>query len=426
MNLDLSQISRQISASRRLERVVVINDSSIARGGATALALLSANLLSERNIPVSFITGDVGIGAELPGGGIDQVTLGGRRLMEERRMRAVVSGIYNRPARDLLARWISENDNPGTVYHLHGWSKILSPAIVEALRPVAARTVLHAHDFFLACPNGGFVDYRDGSVCTRQPLSLNCLSTNCDKRSYGQKLWRVMRQVALHRLLAGAHWAQVVVIHERMIAGLKTARLPADGMTAVRNPTAPLTEERVNVEENSEFLFVGRVETEKGVTDAIAAAGRAEVPLRVVGDGPLLARLVEAFPEVTFDGWLTRSELALRLKRARVLVMPSRYPEPYGLVAAEAARAGVPAILSRTAFLSDEFESLGIGKSCDTADIGALTSAMRAFRDMPREEIREMSRLAQHSAGEVSTTPEEWIAKLIGIYSDVVDAAASN
>ena len=41
-------------------KVVIINDVSVARGGATALALLEARLLSERGVVVTFATGDGG------------------------------------------------------------------------------------------------------------------------------------------------------------------------------------------------------------------------------------------------------------------------------------------------------------------------------------------------------------------------------
>lgn len=47
--------------------------------------------------------------------------------------------------------------------------------------------------------------------------------------------------------------------------------------------------------------------------------------------------------------------------------MASRYPEPFGLVAAEASMSGLPVILSDTAFLAEEVEKLGSVFRCPNA-----------------------------------------------------------
>ncbi|WP_283180096.1 hypothetical protein [Gemmobacter sp. 24YEA27] len=86
---------------------------------------------------------------------------------------------------------------------------------MAALRPVAGRVVLHAHDYFLACPNGAFFDYRAGVTCDLSPMSLGCVTCNCDKRSAAQKLWRVARQAVQNRAVSRMlPEATVVLLHE--------------------------------------------------------------------------------------------------------------------------------------------------------------------------------------------------------------------
>ena len=413
-----------MSAGGRLSRVVIVNDASVARGGATGLAVLSARLLRERGVPVTFVAGDDGAGEGLSALGVELVTVGGRPLLEEGRAKAMLRGIRNEAARGTLAGWVRERDDPGTVYHLHGWSKILSPAIFDALRPVASRTVLHAHDFFLACPNGGYMDYRRGAPCPLRPMSARCVATHCDKRSYAQKLWRVARQAALLRALdKAAPWAGLLMIHERMGPYLARAGYPEGLLRTLRNPVEPFTAERVRAEDNAEFLFVGRLEPEKGVEDAVAAAERAGVPLRVVGDGPLREALARRHPSVAFEGWRTREEIAAIVPRARAVVMPTRYPEPYGLVAAEASRSGAPVILARTAFLGGDVLRHGIGLTCDTRDVARFAEAMARLRDMPRDEVRAMSERAFSDGARLSTTPAEWIDRLAALYAGAVEGA---
>lgn len=408
----------------RVERVVIVNDASTAWGGATGLALLSAQLLTARGIPVTFVAGDQGDGDVLAALGVDVVAVGGRGLVNEPRLRAATRGIYNTTARDQLADWIRDHDGPGVVYHLHGWSKILSPAIFDALKPVARRTVIHAHDFFLACPNGGFMDYRQNTPCARTPLAFECLKTNCDKRSYGQKLWRVGRQGMLSPRLIGVPWSRIVMIHGRMAPYLERAGLDPALLAELPNPTEPICRDRVPVEGNGDFLFIGRVEPEKGIEDAIAAAQLAGIRLRVVGEGPLRVPLAERHPDVDFLGWKSRDEMAGILAGARALIMPSRYPEPYGLVAAEAARSGLPVILAETAFLGPDFVRLGIGLCCDCRDPDELAAAIIQIRDMAPDRIREMSLRARRDADLVSTTPEAWIDGLLDHYARAVHDAS--
>src|SRR5208283_2222892 len=98
-------------------------------------------------------TGDSGENARLSQVGATMVALGEQRLMDAGFRTVWLRGLYNRKASTALSHWIARNDDPDTVYHVHGWSQILSPSIFAGLSPVISRTIVTAHDFFLACPN---------------------------------------------------------------------------------------------------------------------------------------------------------------------------------------------------------------------------------------------------------------------------------
>ncbi|GGL77383.1 glycosyltransferase family 4 protein [Wenxinia marina] len=405
----------------RRPRLVVVNDATVARGGATGLALLQARLAAARGLEVVYFAGDRGAPAEFARHGITCLSAGGDELAKSAPLTAGTRGLYNRAARDLVRETVAATDTPHTVYHVHSFSKTLSPSIFSALRPVAHRTFVHAHDFFLACPNGGFMDYRRMKPCERVPLSLDCLGTNCDKRSYAQKLWRVARQDVLHRTMPrDAPWAGIVLLHPAMAPYMERAGYPPARLRTLRNPARALRPGRVEAERKDLFVFVGRVEAEKGVTELIGAAASAGVPLRVIGDGPLLPRLKAAHPEVDFSGWIDRDRIGEAIADARALVMPSRYPEPFGLVAAEASMSGLPVILSETALLAREVEGHGVGMTCDTRDPIAFASALRRMADLPPGDVAAMSRRGASGAAGLCTTPEEWIDGQIAMWSAAI------
>lgn len=409
----------------RPDRVVVINDASVARGGATGLALLSAQLLRRRGLSVTFVCGDAGEAAALTALGIDVVALGAARLLDARRSVAMVNGVWNRAAHQVISRMVFECDTPRTVYHVHGWAQILSPALFAALRPVAPRVITHAHDMFLGCPNGAYMDFRRDTVCDRVPLSVPCVATNCDSRSYAHKLWRVGRHVALqYGFDQRLGWGPVAMIHPAMRVLLERAGLPPHRLVTLRNPASPWRAERIRAEANRGVVFVGRLETGKAVDRLAEAAASTDTPLTIIGDGTQRDQLQARFPQATFCGWLDREAIWRRAAAARALVMPTLLPEPFGLVAAEASLSGLPVILSDRALLAAEVRAGGLGLSYAAADPAGLANALRRLNDMEDAEVARISERGFGRAAPLCSTPEGWIDEMLALYAGQLSVGA--
>jgi glycosyltransferase involved in cell wall biosynthesis len=111
------------------------------------------------------------------------------------------------------------------------------------------------------------------------------------------------------------------------------------------------------------------------------------------GEGSALRELAEQLPEVAFDGWQPRSGIAGLIKSARMLVVPSQYPEPFGLVIMESLASGIPMILPHSALLKAEVTDQEIGMACDTGSIDELAQVIQSS-GMDDEKIACMSRRA--------------------------------
>jgi glycosyltransferase involved in cell wall biosynthesis len=400
-----------------IDRVVVLNDVCSARGGATGLALASVRALRALGTPVTFICGDGGENPELRDLGVEIVALSQALLLDAGARRALVRGLYNRRTVDVVGEWIRTNDTAGTVYHVHTWAKILSPSLFRALRPVADRLFISAHDFFLTCPNGGYVFYDTGKPCQLQPMSLACVTASCDRRNYGHKLWRVARQAIREAVFDLRETnPSVLAIHDGMRPGLERGGVPPGRISVLRNPIRPFTTQRINAELNREFVFIGRLDAEKGPDLAARAARLAGVPLRIIGDGRMRPELERDHPEVLFSGHQSPEAIGRLVASARALVMPSRYPEPFGLVAGEALWSGLPVILGNTALIAGEIVDRGAGLSCDPRDEAALAGAMRQLSDSDAD-TKRMSVRAFSATRDLGNTPTDWIQALIAAYS---------
>ncbi len=404
--------------SPRIDRVVVISDDLEVGGGAASIAAASIRQLRARGVPVTVLLG--GGTPPIPAGRDEPVMLGGRNLLEGGRARAALRGLYDGQVRARLSDWIAEHDTPGTLYHMHNWHKVLSPSCFVALRPVADRLVLSAHDFFLVCPNGGYFDFRRRKVCDLAPLSLRCLAANCDKRHFGHKLWRVARHLARERLFDfAASPATVLAVHEGMAPLLERGGVPGDAIRVLRNPVTPWLTRRVEAERNRSLLYVGRLELDKGVDTLAIAARRIGAKLTIVGEGPLRGALRELCPDAELLGRLQPEAIGAVAKAARAVVLPTRVRETFGLVAMEAAKSGLPVVSSSSALITEELVAIGAGLDCPPDDADTLAGRLARLLEDDAA-VEAMSRRAFAAAPGLAPSEGEWGSLLVELYRDIL------
>jgi glycogen(starch) synthase len=144
---------------------------------------------------------------------------------------------------------------------------------------------------------------------------------------------------------------------------------------------------RPDIPRDRAVVFVGRLVSTKGVPDLLAALARLGTAglrpdLTVVGSGPeegALRRQAEALciaEQVTFAGPLRGEALARCLARHRVLCVPSRWNEPFGVVALEGMACGCIVVGSRGGGLKD---AIGPGGSTfPNGDVAALANCLTA------------------------------------------------
>lgn len=403
-------------ALQKIDRVVVISDDSVQSGGAAGVALASVRLLCQRGVNVTLLTGDAGKNRELAATGAEIIALDAANIMQGNRALAAARGLYSGQARSFLANWIEANDTPRTIYHLHNWHKVLSPSAFMPLRRVAARLLLTAHDYFLVCPNGGYSHFPRDAPCDLTPLGLRCLATSCDKRHYAHKLWRVARQCVRATVFdLNTMPATIIAVHEGMISHLERGGINRGTIRVVRNPVSPWTTSRVAAERNRKVFYVGRLEADKGVDVLARVCAGIGAPLTIIGDGPLAASLVRNVGGIEMLGRLTASEIAKELEHARLLVMPTRCRETFGLVAAEALMSGVPVIASDLAPIAEDIVRLGVGAACSPGDEVALAAQIAKFM-ADDAAIETMSRRAFDLCGELAPPPSQWCDELLALY----------
>lgn len=334
-----------------------MNDHANLNGGSARVALLSAAGLARAGHAVTVFAAVPGAGSgELAGARI--VCTGQHDIASDPvRLRAVVQGLWNAPARLAMRRVLDGMDRRRTVVHLHGWTKALSSSVILEVVRRRFALVLTLHDYFVACPNGGFFDYPRLQACTLQPLGLRCVATNCDARSYPQKLWRVARQAVQQRAARFPAAVRDFITISDASERLLRPHLPAGArLHRVRNPVDVRRGPPADVRRNEGFVYVGRLSPEKGPLLLARAGLGIPAPLSFVGDGPLREAVVHHNPGAAMAGWLAPEQVRAAVHGARALVLPSLWHETQGLVVAEAAALGVPAIVPQDCAASESVE----------------------------------------------------------------------
>jgi len=369
--------------------IVVVSDFAHVEGGNSAVALSSAIGLADAGHRVILLSAVSPIDPAVQKSVFRVVCTSQHAIADDPlRMGALVQGLWNSKAGRAMGDVLGNLDPHQTVVHVHGWTKALSSSVIRAALTRKFKVICTLHDYFSACPNGSFFNYATNTICELQPLSGSCITSQCDRRHYGQKLWRVVRQVVQNRL-GGLpreirHFIVVSPFSERI---LKPFLSPDSHIYHVQNPVQVSYEDPVDVEANSVFVMVGRIAQEKGPQLFAEAASQVGCEAVFIGDGDQRADVLRRCPTARMLGWLSREEVTAQLKHARALVFPSLLYETEGLAVSEAAALGIPAIVSDASAASASVMDGVTGLWFKAGDSGDLARKMLTISDSQRASV---------------------------------------
>lgn len=184
--------------------------------------------------------------------------------------------------------------------------------------------------------------------------------------------------------------------------------------------------EMPSVSQNKELVFLGRLVSDKGLDLLLEALAKLKArsltpSLTVIGTGPEekplkeLATRLGINTQVHFVGEKTGKQLAKALNQHKILVVPSRWREPFGLAALEGIACGCVAIGSNQGGLKEAIGKCGL--TFPNNDAEALTEKLYTILSNARllKELREdrEKHLARHKKRRVAKQYIELLESIV-------------
>lgn len=279
------------------------------------------------------------------------------------------------------------------------------------------------------CPGEGKYYRRQETAC-RRPFGPYCLIAPFLHQCGTQ---RPLQILAHYRTVAD--WLIASKLLTRLITGsnymrreLETAGIP--GAKIVVNPLGVemrFANGDATIADRPRVLFCGRLHAQKGVDHLIRALQWVGPPctVEIIGEGPEkqqllgLAERLGGPHQIEFIDWIEPKALEERMQRAELLVMPSRWPEPFGLAGLEAMRFGVPVIAYQVGGILQWLKDGNNGLVVPPSDVQQL--GMSIHRVLTDSDLRlKLRRGARATARELSL--DGHVQSLRTIYRDAVGA----
>jgi len=334
--------------------------------------------------------------------------------------------VYNREAQRKLEALIAETQPD--VAHVHGVYHHLSPAVLPVLKQAGLPVVFTLHEYKILCPGYLFLDGK-GRVCEKcaGKAFWHAAVNRCFRGSFaGGALVAVESYV--HSWL-GSYRKNVDRFHSpsrflrsKMIqygwSGDKIDWLPY---------TLAVSEYEPNYAPGDYFVFVGRLQREKGIQVLIEAMRHVRHgKLVVIGTGPLEEALKKRAQElglynVEFAGYQSGERLRKLVAGARFTVVPSVVYDNSPLTIYESFSLGKPVVGARIGGIPELIDPGVDGELCEPGDSQGLAEAISEMWNRGAQ-LEQMGKRAREKA-ERLFEPEQHYRKLMAIYEKASDGS---
>ena len=302
-----------------------------------------------------------------------------RNISKIQKVPMALNIIYDRRTARGFNRFLEATDCD--IVHAHNIYGGLTTSILDIAQKKGVPVVMTLHDYKLICP--AYLMLNRGSVCEdcRNRQFIYCLLKTCYKESLTASGVYCIESY-LNKWLHKYDTIRYFICPSKF-----SLRKHADhGINRERLLYIPnfvnCAEHEPSYKEGSYALFVGRLSKEKGILTLLNAAEYLDIPIRIVGDGPLKAEYEDyvaghKINHVIFEGYKSGDDLKRLYENAAFLVIPSECYENAPMTILEAYSYGKSVIGSRIGGIPEMIEPGRTGLLFTPGDADELAECLR-------------------------------------------------
>jgi glycosyltransferase involved in cell wall biosynthesis len=341
-------------------------------------------------------------------------------------LKASLQTLYSGTARQAIARLLDEQ--PVDLVHLHSYFKRLTPAILPELRRRNIPVVQTLHEYRAVCAISTL--YRDNKVCTecKDRRYRNVIRHRCAGGSLVRSVWNYAEMQASDWLGHKRDIARYITVSDYQRDMLIAMGMDADKLVTVHHPV-DLPAHPVNAARPGGVLFFGRLETAKGADLLLDIAARLPTErLVIAGDGSRREDLVQQarqrqLANVDFTGVLRGDALEAAIAQASCVIVPSLWPEAFGLTCVEALAHATPVVASAIGGMLDTVRDGVDGFLVPPGDVAALVDRVQRLTADPAL-ARRMGEAGRERMGNAFSA-DIFYRRIMQVYDEAIGSQQS-
>ncbi|MBB6428289.1 glycosyltransferase family 4 protein [Algisphaera agarilytica] len=306
------------------------------------------------------------------------------------------------------------------VGHVHNWFPLFSPSIYQAHRLSGVPVIQTLHNYRLFCGSG--TCWLDDEVCTdcldgdlARAVRRGCYRGSRVQSAAWYRTMQSNRVAGVFNNLVDAYIAPsniVADLHVKMGVAKHLLRVVPNGCLDAGFTPPPTGD--------SEAVFIGRLEPEKGISRLLEVWRESPWKLNVVGTGSLERELRSQYcnhTNICFHGQMPHDKAIQVLRDSHLALFPSLWLEPFGLGVIEAMSCGRPVITVGPGAPGSINVSGQSGIHLETKDYAYLPAAAASILGSASR-TRLMGRMARNYYEE-HYCPDAHLEGLLSVFEEV-------
>jgi glycosyltransferase involved in cell wall biosynthesis len=313
------------------------------------------------------------------------------------------------------------------VIHIHNWFFGASPSVFVAAKVRGIPLIHTIHNFRILCPSG-FLFNRDKQYMESisKNFPFNAVQRKVYRDSYFFTFWLALSTRLNFLFGTWQSTNRFICLTENAREIICTSYLHIKRSKVVVKPnffemqnTLP---SNIETNRNKNFLFVGRLATEKGIEILLEAFTNSPHALLIIGDGPMREDVIKKAAQnfnISYIGFQNKERIIEEMKKCTALIFPSIAYEQFGLTIIEAFSCGTAVIASDSGSPAELVSEKVTGLHFKTGSSKDLINKLNEWSALPVETRNCYAKKALTAYNQFFTAAYNY-EQLLSIYKSVV------